>query len=395
MRKFAWYAGTCGVPNACRRGVVARCRSARPCRNAERGVLASPEGRPTIGHRRERRCPTERVRHGKTKPAVPATITMPMQPPDHVEPESRGDEPSRVTERRSEVPEFLGSIRVLGLDPRREPPDWIAIEKPAGMHSVHSSRGDGGPSVEAILRVAWLPLAAIEEAGLVHRLDRETSGVMLVAATPEARARLRRAIADGSIRKTYLAAIAARAPLPSSGEFRLWFASRYRRSAKITVRDRGDGEEGVCRWRTRAMLDDRRLLEVELVGPGRAAPDPRGLRASRGSARRRRALRRRRCESPRASTPSGSSSKARRSSRRRRKASAAEAIVRGDSLRQLLDEAAAFFEASATIAANFIGSFCTPPTQPGQQTFTSRFAATMSTGFSPSGLPLIGQVVMG
>ena len=241
----------------------------RPREAAERRALAMPDGRPTIGLRREPRCPTEHARLGRTKPAVPATISPPMQQRDNAEPESRGDEPSRVTERRSAVPELLGSIPVLGVDPRREPPDWIAIEKPAGMHSVHSSRGDGGPSVEAILRVAWPPLAALEEAGLVHRLDRETSGVMLVAAAPAASARLRLAIADGSIRKTYLAAIAVRAALPSSGEFRLWFSSRYRRSARITVRDRGDGEEGVCRWRTRAILDDRRLLEVELVGPGR------------------------------------------------------------------------------------------------------------------------------
>ena len=82
------------------------------------------------------------------------------------------------------------------------------------------------------------------------------------------------------------------------------------------------------------------------------------------------------------STPSGSSSKARRSTSRRRKASAGEEIVRGDPLRQLLYGAvAAFFEASATIDAYFIGSFSTLRPQPLQQTFTSRLAATMSTGF--------------
>ena len=103
----------------------------------------------------------------------------------------------------------------------------------------------------------------------MHRLDRETSGTMLVATSTEARDRLRVAIVDGSILKSYLAAIPDRSPLPMAGEFRLRFSSRYRRSAKVTVREHGDGEEGVCRWSTLGRAAGGRLIEVELIGPGR------------------------------------------------------------------------------------------------------------------------------
>jgi 23S rRNA-/tRNA-specific pseudouridylate synthase len=188
---------------------------------------------------------------------------------DRCEPGSGGNEHRLDPEGTSAIPVSLGELRVLASDPHRDPPEWIAIDKPSGWHSIESSRGDGGPSVEALLRASWSPLRDLEEGGLVHRLDRETSGAMLVATSARARERLRRAITDGSIGKTYLAAVSADAPLAASGEFRLRFSSRYRRSAKVTVREHGEGEEGVCRWRTVSVDDARRFLEVELIGPGR------------------------------------------------------------------------------------------------------------------------------
>jgi 23S rRNA-/tRNA-specific pseudouridylate synthase len=192
-----------------------------------------------------------------------------MAPIDRCEPEPGGDARRLDPAAGAPILASIGSIRVLASDPHLQPPEWIAIEKPAGWHSIESSRGDGGPSVEAMLRASWPPLRDLEEGGLVHRLDRETSGAMLVATSAPARERLRRAITDGSIGKTYLAAVSADALLAVSGEFRLRFSSRYRRSAKVTVREHGEGEEGVCRWHAVAVEGARRFLEIELIGPGR------------------------------------------------------------------------------------------------------------------------------
>lgn len=188
---------------------------------------------------------------------------------DRPDPAPRDDDRVEVSEESSSVPRSIGGLKVLGFAPRGVPPEWIAIEKPPGVHSVASNRGDGGASVESLLREGWPRLAPLEEAGLVHRLDRETSGVMLVATSAATRDRLRRAIADGSIEKHYLAGIAVNAPLAESGEFSLRFSSRHRRSTKVTVRSVGEGELGACRWRTLAGDAARRLIEVELVGPGR------------------------------------------------------------------------------------------------------------------------------
>ena len=147
--------------------------------------------------------------------------------------------------------------------------DWLVLEKPAGLHTV--AQAGGGASVEAWLRAARPELAALEEAGLCHRLDQWTSGCLVVAITREAHERLRAAFGESGsgVRKTYLA-LAARG-LPVEGRFRLHFESRYKRSAKVSVREAGDAwSAGRCIWRVLgrgAPGHDR--VQVELIGPGR------------------------------------------------------------------------------------------------------------------------------
>lgn len=143
---------------------------------------------------------------------------------------------------------------------------WMVVDKPAGWHSVEVSKTDGAPTVEQVLRRDHPPLQGMPEAGLVHRLDQGTSGCLLVATSTASRERLRSAMKDGSVRKIYLAATDG--VIPTEGEFRLFFSSRHRRSAKVSVRSDGTAaEEGRCRWRR--IPGERNLLEVELIGPGR------------------------------------------------------------------------------------------------------------------------------
>lgn len=177
------------------------------------------------------------------------------------------DPPHRPSQ---ESPPPIGPLAVLA-----EGSGWLVVGKPAGLHSVALRQG-GGASVEAILR-RWRPsLGELPEAGLVQRLDEGTSGCLLVATDEAARARLLAAVRSGSIAKRYLAAIDR--PLPDRGEFRLYFSSRHRGSAKVTVRREGSAsEEGRCRWRSlRGAAAPKAepgapwtILEVELLGPGR------------------------------------------------------------------------------------------------------------------------------
>lgn len=82
----------------------------------------------------------------------------------------------------------------------------VVIDKPAGV-LVHSK---GALKPEATV-ATWLRtrLKGMEgaRAGIVHRLDRATSGVMICAKTPEALAYLQKQFADRSVQKTYLAVV--------------------------------------------------------------------------------------------------------------------------------------------------------------------------------------------
>ena len=88
----------------------------------------------------------------------------------------------------------------------------IVVNKPAGM-TVHPAPGHpNGTLVDALL-ARFPELAAMAEPdgvlrpGIVHRLDKDTSGVMVVARTPFSRAALSRQFKERSVKKTYLAIV--------------------------------------------------------------------------------------------------------------------------------------------------------------------------------------------
>ncbi len=149
--------------------------------------------------------------------------------------------------------------------------DWVAVHKPAGWHSVVQSRSDGSPTVEEWLRQGEPALAALEDSGLVHRLDKGTSGCLIAATTVPARESLRDAFTAGEfgarlITKRYLARLSA--AVEDRGEFSAHFSGRHKRSAKVTVSRAGaPNTQGTIRW---SILDrGSNLFDVELVGPGR------------------------------------------------------------------------------------------------------------------------------
>lgn len=88
--------------------------------------------------------------------------------------------------------------------------EMIVVNKPAGM-TVHPSPGHPDATLVDAMLARFPELAAMAEPdgvlrpGIVHRLDKETSGVMVVARTPFARTALAREFKDRVVRKTYLA----------------------------------------------------------------------------------------------------------------------------------------------------------------------------------------------
>ena len=153
-----------------------------------------------------------------------------------------------------------------------ENPEFMVLDKPSGWHTVRG-KGDalGEPSVEGWLLERDSETEHLPEAGLVHRLDRGTSGCLIVAKTLDASEVLQEELRDGRIQKRYLAIVEGR--VARKGDFVLHFNSRYRGSKKIRVTAEGHYTvRGRCRWWRRDDLvpgPGRQAVEVDLMGAGR------------------------------------------------------------------------------------------------------------------------------
>lgn len=128
--------------------------------------------------------------------------------------------------------DFQPDLRIVLEDDRH-----IVIAKPAGMHC---ERGRSGESVAEWMEQRYGDRSCIgeraAEAGLVHRLDRDTSGVLLAARTSRDYVRLRRAFREGRSVKQYLAIVGGRVGSPLRIDIPL--ARRAGRMTAATAHDR-------------------------------------------------------------------------------------------------------------------------------------------------------------
>jgi len=100
----------------------------------------------------------------------------------------------------------------LTLDVIYEDAAVVVVDKPAGI-VVHPAIGHAEGTLVNALLARYPDLAAAfadQRPGIVHRLDRDTSGVMVVARTPEAAAELKRQFGARMVEKTYLALVKGR-----------------------------------------------------------------------------------------------------------------------------------------------------------------------------------------
>jgi 23S rRNA pseudouridine1911/1915/1917 synthase len=97
---------------------------------------------------------------------------------------------------------------------RYEDEHLLVVDKPAGL-VVHPARGHREGTLAQLLAGATAGGTDPERAGIVHRLDRDTSGLLLVARSEEAHRRLQRALAQRLIEREYLALVQGRPPARS------------------------------------------------------------------------------------------------------------------------------------------------------------------------------------
>lgn len=142
--------------------------------------------------------------------------------------------------------------------------DVIVVDKPAGL-TVHPAPGHpSGTLVNALL--ALRPeLAGVGEAlrpGIVHRLDKDTSGLLVVARNERAHRSLTRQLKQREVHKTYLALV-QRLPDPLEGVIDSPIGRHPRNRKKMAIVP--GGREARTRYRLREALGDYALLEVEPV----------------------------------------------------------------------------------------------------------------------------------
>jgi 23S rRNA pseudouridine1911/1915/1917 synthase len=178
----------------------------------------------------------------------------------------RGGE--RVTVEVQPRPPLCAQAESIPLDILYEDDDVIAINKPAGM-TVHAGAGNPRGTLVNALLGRGQELSQGGDAlrpGIVHRLDKGTSGIILVAKNDAAHAKLGESFRQRAVKKTYIALLEGHFK-EENGRIELAIMRDPKRRTRMTARRSivlGNAREARTDWRTLARIDHTTLVEVQL-----------------------------------------------------------------------------------------------------------------------------------
>jgi 23S rRNA pseudouridine1911/1915/1917 synthase len=142
----------------------------------------------------------------------------------------------------------------------------LVVDKPAGL-VVHPAAGNlDGTLVNALLHHCAGRLSGIggvARPGIVHRIDKDTSGLLVVAKTDRAHEGLARQFAAHSVERRYLAVVAGR-PVPSAGRIEGALARSAANRQKMAIVPDGRGKHAVTYYQTLGPLKDAAMIECRL-----------------------------------------------------------------------------------------------------------------------------------
>lgn len=188
----------------------------------------------------------------------------------------------KITVNAQPRPPLRAEAEAIPLDILYEDADVIVVNKPAGM-TVHAGAGNTrGTMVNALLGRGQA-LSAGGDAlrpGIVHRLDKETSGVILVAKSDFAHAKLSEAFRQRTVKKTYVALLEGRLE-EEQGRIELAIGRDLKRRTRMAVQREklgsalkgdtrrgrvlaGNAREARTDWKTLTGVDGTTLVEVQL-----------------------------------------------------------------------------------------------------------------------------------
>jgi 23S rRNA pseudouridine1911/1915/1917 synthase len=175
------------------------------------------------------------------KPGMHVVVQIPSSPSDGPMPES------------------------IPLEVLHEDTQLVVLSKPAGL-VVHAGAGQrSGTLVNALIGrgTTLAPAGGRERPGIVHRLDRGTSGLLVVAKTDDAHRALSRMFAQREVQKSYRALVWGR-PHPEEGRVERAIGRSRSNPTKMTIgASRGRRRPALTIYRTEEALPGFALLEVQ------------------------------------------------------------------------------------------------------------------------------------
>ena len=140
-----------------------------------------------------------------------------------------------------------------------EDPSLLVIDKPAGL-VVHPGAGNvSGTLLNGLLHYAP-ELEELPRAGIIHRLDKDTSGLLLIARTLPAHTALVRLLADRTIARFYLAVCSG--VLTGGGTIDAPIGRHRVDRKRMCVRD--DGKPAITRYKVRERFAAHTFIDVKL-----------------------------------------------------------------------------------------------------------------------------------
>ncbi|HXG02738.1 MAG TPA: RluA family pseudouridine synthase [Candidatus Binatia bacterium] len=172
-------------------------------------------------------------------------VEIPPPPPEEVEPEP------------------------IALTILHEDDDVLVVDKPAGM-VVHPGAGRAGGTLVAAVLAHAPHVAGVggrRRPGIVHRLDKDTSGVLVIAKTPRAYASLTAQLAARTVTRRYLAVVHGRVGR-AEGVVDAPIGRDPRHRQRMAVRPAGQGRPAITQYRVLERFDGFTYVELRL-GTGR------------------------------------------------------------------------------------------------------------------------------
>ncbi|MBL8547530.1 MAG: RNA pseudouridine synthase [Hyphomonadaceae bacterium] len=133
----------------------------------------------------------------------------------------------------------------------------IAFNKPSGL----AVQGGSGVTRSLETLLGAFAKSNGKQPRLVHRLDRDTSGVIIAARTKPAAAFFSAAFASREVKKTYIALVCGGAPSPETGEIAFALKKSSRRGLDI-MEVAADGQAALTRYRTLSASPEAALVEL-------------------------------------------------------------------------------------------------------------------------------------